>query len=355
MVVFLSLILVGCGFDESSRVPLIIYDMEDDYMQSFEAQIHNAASQRINIETYDSGNSQLTQNEQIKRLINDGRTPIIVNPVDRLGVHAMINEASTKDIPLIFINREPLFEDLNSYDKSYYIGSDPKESAYLQAEIIMEMFGKNPFILNHFDTNNDNQIQNIILMGQQGHQDAEQRTKYVIEALEDEDYTLDILDILVADFDYQTAYDIIIDNADTYDKDIELIIANNDAMALGAVDALVELGLIEDTNDDGTVNHFNEPYIPVVGIDGLTEAINYIEDGYLYGTVTNDSLSMSLALIDLVDALLNDTLDELAWTITDDHYIWIEYQAFFLEQNSEDDTENTEDDIANTESALPGD
>jgi methyl-galactoside transport system substrate-binding protein len=346
LIFILSLILVSCGSDESAEVPLIIYDMEDDYMQSFEAQIHNAASQRINIQTYDSGNSQLTQNEQVKMLINESRTPIIVNPVDRLGVHAMINEASTNNIPLIFINREPLYEDLNSYEQSYYIGSDPKESAYLQAEIIMEMFGTNPYLLNHFDKNGDNKIQNIILMGQQGHQDAEQRTKYVIEALEDEDYSLDILDILVADFDYQTAYDTIMDSADTYDKDIELIIANNDAMALGAVDALIELGLIEDTNEDGSINHFNEPYIPVVGIDGLSEAISYIENGYLYGTVTNDSLSMSLALIDLVDALLNDTLDELEWTITNDHYIWIEYQAFFLEQNTEDDTEDTE-------SALP--
>ncbi len=325
-------LMTACTMTSSQEIPLVIYDMRDDYMQDFERQIQLAAGNKFDVVTYDSQHSQLTQNEQVIELIRQEPPLIVVNPVDRLSVHAMIQEAKAYNVPIIFINREPLQEDLELYEHTYYIGADAKESARLQASIIMDLLGGDPTQLNHYDVNGDGKIQVVILMGQQGHQDAEQRTRYVIETLEDAGYELDLLDIRVADFDRDLAYQEMISLINLYGSSIELVIANNDAMAIGAVEALMEREMIEDSSDKGYVDHLIDPYVPVVGIDGLDEAVDLIKTGFLHGTVINDSAAMAESLIELIEIVYtNQPIDNYSFPIVDNHYIWIEYRKFILE------------------------
>lgn len=324
----LLLALTGCATANSDAIPLMIYDLSDNYMDVFRNQIITEADGAWMIQTYGAHDSQLVQNNQFADILGENTPLIIVNPVDRLSVHGMVQEATRQSVPLIFINREPLYEDLSQSDQFYYIGSKAQESAELQAGIIDQAFGQNPEALNDLDLNGDNHIQTVILMGQQGHQDAEQRTKYVIQTLEDQGYQLDILEIRVANFDYREAFQEMLEAYATHGDAIELVIANNDAMALGAVDALMEKGVISAVSEEAP--HIN---LPVVGIDGLPDAVNYIERGLLYGTVINDSQTMSEALIDLIEAILTDDFDAFDWPIENDHYIWIEYRPLILESS----------------------
>lgn len=319
------LFLTGCTNSATESIPLMIYDLSDNYMNVYKNQIIQAAKGMGSVEIYGANNSQLVQNNQFTQILEEDPPFIVVNPVDRLSVHGMVQEATNQEVPLIFINREPLFEDLSQSDHFYYIGSKAEESAQLQAGIIDQAFGGNPDALNALDLNQDNHIQTVILMGQQGHQDAEQRTKYVIQALEDQGYQLDILEIRVANFDYDQAHSEMLETYHTHGEAIELVISNNDAMALGAVDALMEEGVITDRAPEQT------PNLPVVGIDGLPDAINYIERGLLYGTVINDSKTMSEALIDLLTAIQSSDFENFDWPIENDHYIWIEYRPLIID------------------------
>lgn len=339
--------LVACDHTDDLTVPLVVYDMSDDYMQDFTDKIIDEAQQDFTIELHDSKNSQIIQNEIIESLIEEDPPLIIVNPVDRLAARMIIQKAKQKDIPLLFINREPLREDLDLYEHAYYIGADPVESANLQAEAIDELFGGKPSTLNRYDKNNDDTLQAAILMGQQGHQDAEMRTKHVISALETLGYSIDLLTIKVANFKRIEGREATYELLENYGDELEIIISNNDAMAVGAVEALENEGYIEDTNEDGVINHAQEPWLPVIGIDGLPIATSLIESGHLYATVLNDSLKMAEAIVEMLEIVAYDkAFTDFSFTLEDDTYVWIDYKTFSLEIEEAPEEEPTENELA---------
>jgi len=110
---------------------------------------------------------------------------------------------------------------------------------------------------------------------------------------------------------------------------IELIVSNNDAMALGAIDALVEKKVIDDINNDGFIDKEIEPWLPVIGLDGIEAAINSIDKGYLHMTVVNDTSQMAEAINQLSLVLLGEmNIDDLEFELENDKYIWIEYRPY---------------------------
>ena len=66
----------------------------------------------------------------------------------------------------------------------------------------------------------------------------------------------------------------------------ELVIANNDAMALGAVEALEEEGYFQKENK-----------IQVIGVDGIEQAIMAIKEGKMLGTVFNNADKQGEAIL----------------------------------------------------------
>lgn len=325
----LAAAMLGCK-QTTTDIALVIYDYSDLYMQDFRELIYDNNDQSLyQFVSYDSQNSQIIQNEIINNIFEQDPSLIIINPVDRLGVYPIIEKAKRNGIAIIFINREPLAEDLEMYDRLYYVGAKPEQSAMYQAEIIIDLFGGDPTDLNEYDRNNDGTIQCILLKGQPGHQDAEIRTDQVIQELEDNGFILDLLSIEEAYFSQQMATEQMTGMIAQHGSAIELVIANNDAMAIGAINALVENGLIEDTDNDGQIDHSIEPWIPVVGIDGLPIALESIDNGFLAGTVINDSNTMAKAINELAAAVLNGTPENLTtFVLEDGMYIWIDYQTY---------------------------
>ncbi|MCF7926191.1 MAG: galactose ABC transporter substrate-binding protein [Candidatus Izimaplasma sp.] len=325
----LGLFLTGCRTKEV-EVPLIIYDYDDLYMQQFEELIYdNKNYNSYRFESYDSKNSQIIQNDIINDVFLDNPRVIIVNPVDRLGVYPIIEKAKEKDVPIIFINREPLKEDMYSYDQLFYVGAKPEQSAIFQADIIIDLFGGNSYYLNELDKNNDNNIQCVILKGEPGHQDAEIRTERVVQELTDRGFHIDILIIEEAYFSQEIAKEKMTDLLVEFGNTIELVISNNDAMAIGAIEVLKEEGYFVDENDNGVIDRDTETWMPVVGIDGLPIALELIDQGYLSGTVLNDSKSMALAINELTNALVTgEKLSDIMSDLEDDKYIWIDYKKY---------------------------
>lgn len=323
---FLVLLLTSCNMNTVS-VPLIIYDYQDPYIYAFKEEIEYSSQNIFEIQSYDSQNSQVVQNEIIEDLID---VPLyIVNPVDHLSAYTIIEKANTTNTPIIFINREPLINDLLKSENAYYIGADPIQSAVLQAEIVMDVFGNNPLELNNRDLNDDNIIQAIILKGQTGNQEAELRTEYVIKEIEDNGFQVEILEIRVANFDKMTAKNEMKQLIEEYGEQIEVVISNNDAMAIGALEALNDDGYFYDVNGTGRIDRDIDKWLPVIGIDGLEETLELVDDGYIYGTVSVDTEQMARAVIALAQALLNDgDLSDIGFEIVDGRYIWIEYQKY---------------------------
>lgn len=324
---------VGCQQQEK-QVALILYNENDPFIYTFARQLEDLTGNipDYKLDTIDSQNSQILQNEQIEKMAAKGRDLLIINPVDRLGAYSIVKKMKDQEMPIIFFNREPLIEDLKLWEKAYYVGARAEQSGQLQAELIMELFGNDPNQLNQYDRNGDNIIQVIILKGEQGHQDAEIRTVEVVRAFYERGFELEILITEVANWNQVQAFEKMEQILKTYGNRMEVLLSNNDAMAIGALDRMRQEEVFSDTNGNGRIDSLDDDWLPVVGIDGLAEAVKEIEQGYLYGTVLNDSLAQAKAIVELSEYVLEmRKLDQMSFTIIDDKYIWINYKVFTLD------------------------
>ena len=141
-------LLTACGSKPGNRtreirIGVTVYDEYDTFitelMEVFMADVAeaNARDQEttVSVLTYNAAQSQITQNEQVEKLISKGCDLICVNLVDRTDPSMIIDMAREADIPVIFFNRELVEEDLFSWDKLYYIGADASESGKIEGRI----------------------------------------------------------------------------------------------------------------------------------------------------------------------------------------------------------------------------
>lgn len=270
------------------RIGVTIYKYDDNFMSVVRKALEKDAkdSSGVTLLMNDSQNDQSKQNDQIDVLIAKGVKALAVNLVDPAAAPVVIQKARGNDIPVVFYNKEPSRKDLDSYDKAYYVGTDSKESSIIQGELIAKHWKAHP----DWDLNKDGVIQYVMLKGEPGHPDAEARASYVIKTLNDQEkLKTQQLQLDTAMWDTAQAKD----KVDAWfsgpnANKIEVVIANNDAMAMGAVEAL---------------KAHNKSSIPVFGVDGLPEALALVKSGAMAGTVLNDADNQAKATFDLAKNL----------------------------------------------------
>lgn len=296
-----------------------IYKFDDTFMTGVRTAMTDAAKEAgVKLELVDSQNKQPTQNEQVDTFITKGVQALAVNPVDRTAAGPIIEKAKAKakDLPIVFINREPEEADMKSYDKVWYVGAKAEQSGTQSGQIIADYFEANPAA----DKNGDGVIQYVMLQGEPGHQDATLRTEYSIKAIEEAGFKTEKLAADTAMWDKAKATDLMKSflTGQGVDK-IEAVIANNDDMALGAIEALKAEGY--NTGDSAK-------FVPVVGVDATAPALEAMKDGSLLGTVLNDAVNQGTATINVANAAMNGkeiTEANVGYPVTDGKYIWIDY------------------------------
>lgn len=188
----------------------------------------------------DSQNSQSMQNDQVDVMLARGVQALAINLVDPAAAPTIIQKAKMDDVPIVFFNKEPTQSAMASYDKAYYVGTDSKESGIIQGELIAKQWKANP----SWDKNGDGVLQYVMLKGEPGHPDAEARTSYSVKTLNDKGITTEELHMDTGMWDTAMAKD----KVDAWlsgpnGNKIEIVIANNDGMAMGAVEALRGAGV----------------------------------------------------------------------------------------------------------------
>lgn len=274
-------------YNEKDAYIAHICDYLDQEIYEYEKQHPGIKIQR---EIADAGGSQQEQNAQIDRFVSLGYDLLLVNIVDRTNATVIIDRAAEADIPVVFFNREPVREDILRWDKVYYEGSDARQSALLQADIIADTFENAP---EQIDRNGDGVIEFAMLEGEFNHQDTLIRSEWVLKGLKERGIETRKVVNATANWERGQADVLVKQWLKEYGEEIELIICNNDDMALGACAALEEEG------DSG---------IQVVGIDGVEEAQNLVKEGKLLGTVLCDTQLHAKALLEFIEAFgINQT------------------------------------------------
>jgi len=266
-----------------TKLGFTVYKYDDNFMSVVRQAIEKEAEKDADIELLmnDSQNSQSMQNDQIDILLSRGVKALAVNLVDPAAAPVIIRKAKEDNVPIVFYNKEPSAKDLASYDKAYFVGTVSKDAGIIQGELIAKQWAENP----QWDRNGDGVIQFVLLKGEPGHPDAEARSSYVVSTLNDKGYKTEQLHLDTAMWDTAMAKD----KMDAWvsgpnGEKIEVVIANNDGMAMGAIESLKANG---------------KSALPVFGVDALNEALALVKSGEMAGTVLNDAPNQAKATYEL--------------------------------------------------------
>ena len=313
----LSLGLVSCsgsGDVQTGEVSVFYYTYGDAYISSVRSAMDQLLRDAgLKFQNYDGNSNQTTQTEQVSTAITKGSSLLIVNVVDTGSDDAaqnIVDQAKAKNIPVIFFNRSVSESVIKSYDKCAFVGTDYEMAGHMQGEMIGKYVADN---YEKLDLNGDGKISYVMFKGQEGNMEAIARTRYGVEdanrvlaeagkeALTFYDPS-NINHYLVdqngqwssaAATDYMST--ILAQYSEANNNMVELVIANNDEMALGAVSALQAAGY----NKEGGKT------IPVFVVDATVAAQNAIRDGSMVGTIKQDADDMAKTIVTIGQNFLN--------------------------------------------------
>ena len=298
-----------------------IYKFDDTFMTGVRNNMEKAAADvGAEIELVDSQNRQPMQNDQVDTFITKGVNALIINPVDRSAAGPLADKAKAADLPIVFINREPDKAILDGWEKAYYVGAKAEESGTIGGQLIAEYFKAHP----EADKNGDGKLQYILIKGEQGHQDATLRSEYCVKAMLDAGLEIEEIGSDNANWDKVQGHDKMKNFITALGVDaIEAVLANNDDMALGAVEALKSEGY-----NLGTDGKDPSKFIPVVGVDATAPALQAISKGQMLGTSLNDAVNQGTAAVRIANQVASGgevTEQSIGYKITDGKYVWIPY------------------------------
>ena len=330
-----GMILAGCGKKESDKPPvnnikigISVYNQYDTFIAEMMDAVELGAVEledkygiTVTLDIQNAGGKQMTQNDQMDYFMEKNCDIVCINLVDRTDASTIIERAKKANIPVIFFNRELVEEDLERWDRLYYVGADALESGIMQGEILLDKIKQDPETV---DQNGDGVIQYVMLEGEAGHQDSIVRTMYSIDTVTNAGYAVEKLADEIANWNRDQAKTKMAQWQQDYGSRIEVIFSNNDDMALGAIDALKEAGYFEKGGKTPPV---------VLGIDGTKEAILAVENGEMLGTVLNDSKGQAMGMLELSYSLVSgETLDP-EFTLINGRYIRLPYREITGSEN----------------------
>ena len=280
----------GCGSSEetekdSMRIGVSLYRGDDTFINNIRQELETCAKEyeqetgiKVHLDVEEAKGNQYTQNNQVERFIALDCDVLCINPVDRTAASAVIDKAMAGNVPVVFFNRQPVEEDMNRWDELYYVAASAKESAVLQGQIVVDSYREDPSLL---DSDGDGVISYVLLEGESSHQDSLIRTEWSIQTLKDAGVPIERITGGIANWERSQASALMEQWLAQYPDTIELVICNNDDMALGAIDAMERAGVSG---------------IQVVGIDGTTPGLRAVESGKMMGTVSSDKEAYAQAI-----------------------------------------------------------
>ncbi|EHR32057.1 galactose ABC transporter substrate-binding protein [Helcococcus kunzii] len=299
----------GSKDGKTKKFGLLIYNGGDNYIatvrQAFEKL--DKEDNNFELEIVDGQLNQSTQNEQLDALISKNVDALLINIVDFGAAEEVISKVKNSKIPAVFWNRD-ITSSLKEEDlkQMIFYGTVAPQAGIYQGEMALDYWNKNK---DKADRNGDGKLQYVMLHGGLDNAEAVARTEESIKVLKDNNIQVEEVGMQVANWNTDEAKTAVDAWLAKSKDDIDVIFANNDGMAFGAVSALKEIGF--NSGDPAKT-------IPVYGVDALEQAITHIEAGEMAGTVKQNSETMAKGVIDLI-------LNKLAgknWTDGTDYKIY---------------------------------
>ena len=290
------------GDFSDKKVGISIYKFDDNFMTLYRTELERYLTEELgfkkeNITIQDGKGDQAEQTNQIQNFIASGVDVMILNLVQASSAPQVTDMCKDAGIPVVYINREPDSAEEERWASdgisATYVGADARQSGTYQGEEIVETANKG-------DINGDGKVSYIMVQGDPENVDAQYRTEFSVKALTDAGLEVEELLLQRGDWDQAKGQQIVQDALTQFGDKIEVVFCNNDAMALGALQAIDAAG--RKVNED----------IYLVGVDALTEAVQDITEGKMTGTVFNDYMGQAKTAADMAVKFLNgETVDSV--------------------------------------------
>jgi inositol transport system substrate-binding protein len=214
------------------------------------------------------------QLDQIKNFIASGVDAIIVNAVDTSATQAMTDAAAAANVPLVYVNREPVNVDTLP-DNQAFVASNEADSGTLETKEVCRILkeaGKTEANI-------------YVMQGQLSNQAAVMRTKDVHDVIAtDECSFMKIIDEQTANWSRDEAQNLMTNWLST-GTPFDAVVANNDEMAIGAIQAMKAGGM-------------DMANVVVGGVDATQDALAAMQAGDLDVTVFQDAAGQGSGSLD---------------------------------------------------------
>jgi inositol transport system substrate-binding protein len=229
----------------------------------------------LSIQIEDAQNDVAKQLDQINNFIASGVDAIIVNPVDTSATQAMSDAAAAAGVPLVYVNRQPINVDALP-DGQAFVASNEVDSS---SQGFMEQ-------CNQWAAAGKTEVSVYVMQGELSNQAAVQRTQNYTDVIDAGKCAVkvNVIDQQTANWSRDQAQSLMTNWLST-GAAFDGVLANNDEMALGALQAIKAAGI---SMDD----------VIVSGVDATQDALASMQAGELDITVFQNAAAQGSGALD---------------------------------------------------------
>jgi len=295
-----SMLLVSCGgkkeeaaggAGEKIKITLLMRNMNEQFLKDYADNVRKIAAEKgdVDLNVQDANNDQQQQLTQLTTALNQGYKYFVIIPISGEMAEQMNREIEAKGGAASYSNTPPTTASLK-IGKNFFFASSPELVAgQIAGGIIADYFDKNP------DRAPGKAVNMLIIQGQLGHPAQINREQGMKDALAARGYKVNVVAQDTANWTPDQAQQKMDAWVGAHRGKFNVVHADNDGMALGAIESMIQNGLVDNDPSDGTILS-----VPVIGYDATQEALNSMDKDMLYGTVLQSSTGQSKVAFGIV-------------------------------------------------------
>ena len=316
----LIFLLLSSSVYAKEEIKAFFYTTNSVFMEHVKTTLSKMAKQRnYTLTFFDAGANSRKQYDQLRDHISIGDL-VVISVSEEDYLEGMLDAAREHDARVVLFGSSPSANLAKSYDKAWYVGFEIFDSARKQYSLIKKYLNRFP----RYDKNANGALDVVFLQGRENEFPTHVRTQVILESFEKDGIKVNPLSYNYDDYSYSLAYEDFSEQLRKYGiENIEMVISNNDSMALGAIKSLNE-------------RKYNRPHsffnghrhIPVFGVDGISDALRSVESGMMTGTAIADNTALSRVIMMIFENALSEDFQKIVWYKTEDRTIFIPYREF---------------------------
>ncbi|MDR1253210.1 MAG: substrate-binding domain-containing protein [Treponema sp.] len=272
------------------QIALLMRNMDEQFLKDYSDNIRKlAAQQSVDLNVQDARSDSATQLTQLQTLLNQGYKYFVIVPCVSELSEQMNQEIQARGGAAAYSNIQPTVASLKVGTNFFFASSPEFVGGRYQGQLIADYFDKNA------DKAPNKTINALLILGQLGHPAQVNREAGLLAELKTRGYTVNVVARDTANWTPDQAQQKMDAWIAAYRGRFNVVAAQNDGMALGAVESLIQNGFTKSDASDGTILT-----VPVLGIDATGDAINSMKENKLYATVLQDAVGQSAAAFDVI-------------------------------------------------------